>query len=299
MPFLATGPHYRKQVATRQMRPTARMGDYVDLNQTLVRAGASTTRYRHFDDVHASIPHAARCVSCAGRVPAHVRCARGWDYAWCDRSIITQTRQSRCAVKYGAGERKKDCNFCIFSHGFTPGVHQAEPAAWKALRSGLVFHARYEDGARSVAAALWAADGALAAPAPYIALQLRRGDKSTSLDKAGLTVETVLDKAAAVSKRLGKRVFVATDDQSPETLGLIASHGFAVVDAAALLKAALPKEATDSVGLYLVDILLCVLSSTFVGAASKHKTSKQFELIKALRQGRGVDIKSDVLWQSG
>ena len=84
--------------------------------------------------------------------------------------------------------------------------------------------------------------------APYIALQMRRGDKSKSLDVVGLTVAKVLEKTAKLAASLRLRVIVATDDHSPETREAIKRRGFFVVDEAAIRRSAIAADATDSLG---------------------------------------------------
>ena len=123
---------------------------------------------------------------------------------------------------------------------------------------------------------------------------MRRGDKSHTLDRHGLTVAAVLDKVAAIAR--GRRVIVATDDRSNGTFAAIRARGFGVVDGATLRTHA--PAADDPLGAYLVDLLLCVGATTFVGTATRDNKSKQFELIKALRIGRGFDVKRDHLLQN-
>ena len=292
MPLLATGPHYRAAVATRRMAPTYRMSAFVDLEKSLRGDAFRGVRYVHFDDVAADVPAEARCVSCAGAPPRHVRCARGWDFGWCDRRQVARTRKAKCAVQFGGGRWARECAFCVFSAGFTPGVQRAEPA-WKRLRSRLVFAERFEAGAAACArAVLGGARGG--APVDYVAFHMRRGDKSHTLDRHGLTVAAVLDKVAAIAR--GRRVIVATDDRSNGTFAAIRARGFGVVDGATLRTHA--PAADDPLGAYLVDLLLCVGATTFVGTATRDNKSKQFELIKALRIGRGFDVKRDHLLQN-
>ena len=45
-------------------------------------------------------------------------------------------------------------------------------------------------------------------------------------------------------------------------------------------------------------MLLCVAARTFIGTATRENKSKQFELIKALRIGRGFDVRRDHLIQN-
>ena len=202
MPLLATGPHYRAAVATRRMAPTYRMSAFVDLEKSLRGDAFRGVRYVHFDDVAADVPAEARCVSCAGAPPRHVRCARGWDFGWCDRRRVARTRKAKCAVQFGGGRWARECAFCVFSAGFTPGVQRAEPA-WKRLRSRLVFAERFEAGAAACArAVLGGARGGAAVD--YVAFHMRRGDKSHTLDRHVLTVAAVLDKVAAIAtEKLG------------------------------------------------------------------------------------------------
>ena len=127
MPLLATGPHYRQAVATLRMRPTYVMSEFVNMSASLRGDAFRDLRYVHLDDVGALMPHDAKCVSCAGAPPPHVRCARGWSYGWCDRSTVVRTRKARCAVAFGAGKWARECGYCVFSVGFTPGVQRAEP----------------------------------------------------------------------------------------------------------------------------------------------------------------------------
>ena len=241
-----------------------------------------THRYAHFDDVFERLPSEAKCVSCAGRPPPHVRCPRGWDYGWCARHKVVKTEREKCAPYYGEVRWPRACGFCVFSAGFTPGVQLVEPKRWKGLRSALVFvdaHAppsgrrprsgaprrrrdtssdapprrtfprgtrRYERGAAAVAARLVSRLRPETRPRDYVALHLRRGDKSHTLDKHGLTVDAVLDRAARLAD--GRPVVVATDDRSDATAAAIQRRGFAMADSAALARDA--PGATDALGAY-------------------------------------------------
>lgn len=284
MPLLATGPHYRDAVATRKIRPYYRMDRFVNVSASLAKTPYAATAFVHFDDVAGRLPSATPCYSCAGRPPKHVRCARGWGYEWCDRGRARRSRKARCAILFGV--KSKDCGYCVFSAGFTRGVQLAEPD-WKVLRSAIIFHDRYERGAAAVVAELLGS----AAGRPYVAFHMRRGDKSRTLDKAGLTVDRVLAYVAGVAGR--RPVVVATDDRSPATLRAVTARGFAYVDGDALRR--LAPDAADPIGAYLVDILICAGATRFIGTATADNKSKQSMLIKALRVGRGHDAKKDIV----
>lgn len=255
MPFLAVGPHYRKDVAAGRLRGFERMSKYVDLN---------ATRVPFIEFADARLPSKATCASCTGKPPPHVKCARGWNFEWCDRAKVKK-----------ACLRFDDCT-CIFSVGFAPVLQKREPS-WQQIRERLVFHSRFEAAAERIAHLLFGST-------PYVGLQMRRGDKTPVMEKNGLTVDAVLRRAARVAE--SRPVIVATDDRSNVTLDKITKAGFHFVDSSLLASVVQPHH---SLAAYLVDILLCVKAHLFVGTSTKRHKSKQLELIKALRRGRGLN----------
>jgi len=276
MPLLFTGPHYRRDVALRRLPPTRRVDAYVNVSATV----RGDVRFAHFDDIYRSVPTEAKCVSCAGPPPPHVRCAKGWAYDWCRRDKVLKTRRPRCAAYYGEVRWPNECALCIFSAGFTPGVQLKEGVAWKTLRASLVLSEVFEASAKKVAVELVGGD--------YVALHLRRGDKKHTLEKHGLTVPAVLDRVARIAQ--GRPVVVATDDHSPHTSAEIARRGFYMADSTLLERHGVPG---DALAAYLVDLLLCANAELFVGTATRDNKSKQAALIRSLRKGRGRDVAKD------
>ena len=277
MPLLFTGPHYRRDVAMRRLPPTQRIDAYINISATLAHA---PVRFAHFDDVYHKMPRTAKCVSCAMTPPPHVRCARGWDYAWCDREKVLRTRRPRCAAYYGEVRWPRECALCIYSAGFTPGVQLKDGDAWKLLRASVVLADIYEAGALSVAADLVGSS--------YVALHLRRGDKKHTMEKYGLTVPAVLDRVSLIAR--GRSVIVATDDRSPATLHEVSKRGFRLADRVHLERHAIP---SDALSAYLVDLLICANADVWVGTMTGDNKSKQTALIRSLRKGRGKDIGKD------
>lgn len=271
MPLFAGGPHYRGEVALRRLAITTRMSTYVNVNST----AGTATRWVEFEDVAEFLPRSAPCVSCAGRPPPHVRCPRGWDYAWCNRNSVERFQSPKCSLRLA--RHADECAVCVFSVGFTPGLQRAVPA-WRIMREQLRFADAYEIAAAHAATSLFGQQ-------PFAALQMRRGDKSAFADRAGLTVDSVLTRTRKLVPN-SMPILVATDDRSNITLAKVDRAGFAIVTSA-LLNAILPQHITvNSIAAYIIDILLCVKARVFVGTAHKHKKSKQLDLIKALRRGR-------------
>ena len=162
--------------------------------------------------------------------PPHVRCARGWDRAWCDRGKVLRTRRPRCAAYYGEVVAA-ECALCIYSAGFSAGVQLKDGDAWKLLRASVVLSDIYEAGALSVAADLVGSS--------YVALHLRRGDKKHTMEKYGLTVPAVLDRVSLIAR--GRSVIVATDDRSPCHCR-VSKRGFRMADRTTLTRHAIPSD---------------------------------------------------------
>ena len=277
MPLLFTGPHYRRDVAMRRLPPTSRIDTYINISATLQH---SPVRFAHFDDVYHKMPRSAKCVSCSMTPPPHVRCARGWDFDWCDRDKVLRTRRPRCAAYYGEVRWPRECVLCIFSAGFTGGVQLKDGDAWKMLRASIVLTDVYEAGALKVSKDL--------VGPKYVALHLRRGDKKHTMEKYGLTVPAVLDRVLVIAR--GRPVVVATDDRSPATLHEVTKRGFRMADRASLMKHGIPDDALSA---YLIDLLICANADVWVGTMTGDNKSKQTALIRSLRKGRGKDIEKD------
>lgn len=278
MPLLAGGPHYRSEVAARKLGVTERMSQFVNLT------AFGRNNYEEFDDVYGSLPRSARCISCAGRPPPHVRCVRGWDYEWCDRSLVERRRTPKCSLRLA--RHRDECGACVFSVGFTPGLQRAEPS-WYQLRDRLRFTDVYENAALNAARWLFQTE-------KYVALQMRRGDKAEHADNAGLTVDSVLVRTKKLAKDLP--VLVATDDRSNATLSKVRAAGFFLVESDQLPRFFRDNTVPSSVKIasYLVDILLCVNSHIFVGTSHKTMKSKQLELIKSMRRGRRINQRRPI-----
>uniref|UniRef100_A0A7S3JYG6 O-fucosyltransferase family protein n=1 Tax=Aureoumbra lagunensis TaxID=44058 RepID=A0A7S3JYG6_9STRA len=254
MPFIANGPHYRKDVALGKIKSWFPMSEIIDIEKTLRRTkGYEHVQFVEFDQ--AKLPQDAKCISCAGKPPPHIHCPRGWHYNWCQVNRVRKTQKAKCSMQFS----ERDCSACVFSVGFGAGIQRTEQR-WYHLKQNLQFKFQLD----------------YLPSTPYCALQMRRGDKSSYYDKAGLTVDKVLSVASKKCAHLTTK-FIATDDRSQATKEKASRAGFQMLDFSNF---------TTSLQAYLADLLLCVHADIYVGTAAKRMTSKQAALVQALRKGR-------------